>query len=355
MARRPRHVGALALLAGVCLVTERSSPAEPDAPGPPLARIAFGSCVHQCSAQPIWDAVLAADPDLFLLLGDNVYADTTDMEALRSAYADLAASAGYQALRRACPLLATWDDHDYGRDDAGADYAERIGSQRVFLDSFGEPADSPRRRREGVYDARIFGPEGGRVQVILLDTRYHRSLLRSTVADGLKAYVANEDPAATMLGPAQWAWLEQELRRPAELRLVVSSIQFVAEEQRFEKWSNLPRERRRLLDLIAKTRASGVIVLSGDRHHAELSRLEGGPYSLYDLTSSSLNITRKPDEEPNRHRLGDAVFADNFGLVAIDWTEDDPAITLSIVDETGSVHLERRLRLSELRPRDARR
>ena len=66
---------------------------------PPLRRIAFGSCLGQDGVQPIWQQVLAAKPDAFVFLGDNVYADTADPVELRAAYAKLGAQPGYQTLQ----------------------------------------------------------------------------------------------------------------------------------------------------------------------------------------------------------------------------------------------------------------
>ena len=79
-----------------------------------------------------------------------------------------------------------------------------------------------------------------------------------------------------MLGEDQWAWLEEQLRTPAEVRLIASSIQVVAEDHGWEKWMNFPHERERLYRLIRETRAEGVVFLSGDRHLAELSMMDGG-------------------------------------------------------------------------------
>jgi alkaline phosphatase D len=203
---RPRHVwwplaAALLLLpaSGRLVATDE-----------PMRRIAFGSCASQERPQPIWEAVVAGRPDLFLFLGDNIYADTQDMDVMRAKYAKLAAMPGYQKLRATCPVLATWDDHDYGANDAGAEYPRKAESQRLFLDFFGEPAGSPRRQRPGVYDARVFGPEGRRVQVILLDTRSFRSPLkrRPGAARGEGRYAPDSEPSATILGEDQWAWLQ---------------------------------------------------------------------------------------------------------------------------------------------------
>lgn len=321
----------------------------------PIQRIAFGSCAKQDRPQPIWEAIVAAEPELFLFTGDNIYADTEDIAEMQAKYEQLAAVPGFAKLRSTCPILATWDDHDYGRNDAGGEFTAKVESQRLFMDFFGEPPDSPRRRSPGVYDARVFGPDGRRVQVILLDTRYFRSPLktgeRAPAGSGRPGrYVANNDPDATILGAEQWKWLEKQLRVPAELRIIVSSIQAVAEEHRFEKWMNIPHERARLFQLIRDTRAEGVLLVSGDRHIAELSRMDAGiGYTLLDLTSSGLNQTSGFYNEINRHRHGAVYRAPNFGLITIDWDQPDPQITLEIRAEDGEIAIWYALKLSALR------
>ena len=119
---------------------------------PPLTRIAFGSCAHQDKPQPIWDAVLAYRPELFVFAGDNVYGDVSSAATseLAAAYAKAAAIPGYAALRRAVWSLATWDDHDYGRNDGGADFPYKAETKARFLDFWQIPKDDPRRGRDGV-------------------------------------------------------------------------------------------------------------------------------------------------------------------------------------------------------------
>ena len=56
----------------------------------PLRRIAFGSCRKQKRPQPVWDAVAATEPELWLWTGDSIYPQTpTTPELLRSAYEEL--------------------------------------------------------------------------------------------------------------------------------------------------------------------------------------------------------------------------------------------------------------------------
>jgi alkaline phosphatase D len=318
--------------------------------GEPVRRIAFGAGASQERPQPIWDAVVAGQPDLFLFLGDAVYGDTENVEILKAKYAQLAAVPGYQKLLQTCPVYATWDGHDYGAEAGGADYAQKAASQKVFLDFFKDAADSLRRKRPGVYGAWVFGPPGKRVQIILLDTRYFRSPLRTT--PGARGYAPNTDPDAMVLGPDQWQWLEAQLRNPAEVRLLASPIPVVAEDQPGEKWANFPRERERLFQAVRSARAEGLIILSGHRNLGELSQMDAGlGYPLFDLTSSGLNMAAKRwrPAEANRHRVAVMTSGDNFGQVQIDWDAPEPQISLQVRDERGDATIRQKLPLGLLR------
>jgi alkaline phosphatase D len=173
--------------------------------------------------------------------------------------------------------------------------------------------------------------------VILLDTRFFRSPLRPTDqrnAPGRERYLPDPDPAKTMLGEAQWAWLAERLREPADLRLVVSSIQVLAEGHGWERWGNLPRERARLFDLVGATGANGVVLLSGDRHVGGLYREPAGvPYPLTEITSSGINQVFPGNREPGPNRLGAVFGAANFGTIDIDWWER--TVTLALRGENG--------------------
>jgi alkaline phosphatase D len=317
-----------------------------------LSRILFGSCLKESEASPIFETILAHKPGLFLFLGDNIYADTSDMAVMQAKYDVLAATPKFAELMKTCPVHATWDDHDYGFNDAGADYEKRDEAQKIFVDFWGDAPDSPRRTRPGIYEAKIYGAEGTRVQVIMLDTRYFRGPLKKGEKRVGGVYYPNEDKNVTMLGEAQWAWLEEELKKPAEVRLLVSSIQCVSEASGQETWANLPHERQRLFDLIGKTRANGVVILSGDRHWAELSvAREGVPYPLYDLTSSSFNqIHPRGTPTENRYRESPKTWhRENFGEVAIDWKGENTVVNLLVRDLKGTVVIERAVPLRELR------
>ncbi|MCA9113482.1 MAG: alkaline phosphatase family protein [Planctomycetaceae bacterium] len=323
-----------------------------------LSRILFGSCAKQNQPQPIWQAILGRKPQVFLFIGDNIYGDTQDMQELQQKWNLLGAQPGYRNLLETCPVLATWDDHDYGADDAGRNYPKREESQRVFLDFFGEPQDTARRKTPGVYDAKLVGPPGKQVQLILLDTRYFRDDLVPGPPDvepgeGISGrYRPNPDEEATILGEAQWNWLRQQLKQPVQLRVIASSIQVLADGHGWESWSRFPHERQRLLDAIDSSAAGANVIISGDRHQAEISQVTTASGRVVcDVTSSSLNAPGRWRNELNPHRLGVIYYATNFGVIEVDWAADDPVVRLQVCGEDGKVKLQHRLPLSGFEPR----
>ncbi len=355
-------VGALAAGLGLLGCTAGSHaadwPADTHVSDRPITRIAFGSCAREDRPQPIWNAIAETEPDLFLFIGDNVYADIPERpktaDDIRATWDQLADRPEWQAFRDNVPILATWDDHDYGLNDSGKEFPLKRPSQQLFLEFFGEPADSPRWDREGIYAAWTFGPEGRRVQIILLDTRYHRDpLIRNPKGreGGLGPYLPRTDGTGELLGESQWRWLEAQLRQPADLRIIGSSIQVVPFEHRWEGWGNFPHERERLYRLIDRSGANGVVFISGDRHLTEVSRDTDppAPYPLYDFTSSGMNQGKGNPREPNRFRVTDVRRESTFGLIRIDWEAPTPTVTFEARGGEGELLFDHRVPLSDLR------
>jgi alkaline phosphatase D len=348
-------------LAAVALGLASPAFAQPKPPAQ-VSRIVFGSCADQNKPCPIWDKVNDAKPDLVVLLGDNIYADVVDSklkpstpERMAACYAELAAVPAFKTLRDSTYMMATWDDHDYGNNDAGEEWLHKDDAQKQFLDFLRVPADSPRRKQKGVYHAETFGPEGKRVQVIMLDGRYFRSDVRKAdkplPGTTIRPYLANTDPSATMLGADQWKWLEEQLKQPADLRLIGSGIQVVSDDHPFEKWASLPAEREKLYKLIRDTGANGVVILSGDRHLGDIScdpKVVG--YPLYDATASGFNqgALNYRDPEVNKHRVGGMPWGNHFGVVQIDWAAKEPTVSLQLRDEDGATAAAAKVPLARL-------
>lgn len=302
-----------------------------------LTTIAFGSCLKQKDPMPILASLLDTAPDLTILLGDNVYGDVSDIEdraipELVEAYATLASRSEFQALINQSPVLATWDDHDYGKNDLGKGLPVKDLTEDVFEAFWDVPQGDERLDRPGIYTAKTFGPEGQRVQIILLDTRFFRDDLTVTDergAPGKERYLPSTDPDIQMLGKDQEAWLARTLNQPADVRVLVSSIQIIAEGHGWEAWQTMPAARQRLYDIIRNSGVNNLVAISGDRHLGGLySDQTALPFPLYELTTSSLNAPQstgrarrgQTSHEPGPKRMGLPVYEENFGTIEIDWT-----------------------------------
>ena len=328
----------------------------------PETKIAFGSCGHEDAPQPVLSIAAEQGPDAFIYLGDNIYGDTNEMDTLRAKYAKLGSKPEFLQLKEASRLLAIWDDHDFGQNDAGKHYAHKEASKEIFLNFFQEPANSERRKHPGIYQTEYIrsggtGDEGKLIQVILLDNRTFRSDLLPFDGKNPRPraaffytpdYSPHTSTDSTMLGEAQWQWLEKELQKPADLRLICSGSQFGIEYNGYEAWANFPHEQQRMLNLIKSTRAEGVIFLTGDVHYAEISKLQPeGLYPIYDITASGITSTWD-FPTPNANRIEGPVMDNHIGLLTIKW-EKDPVIKMEIIDKYRNSRIEYTVKASELR------
>eukprot|EP01116_Phalansterium_solitarium_P009924 TRINITY_DN24274_c0_g1_i1.p1 TRINITY_DN24274_c0_g1~~TRINITY_DN24274_c0_g1_i1.p1 ORF type:complete len:408 (-),score=71.52 TRINITY_DN24274_c0_g1_i1:20-1243(-) len=293
-----------------------------------VTRIVFGSCNKDDRPQPLWDPIAAFKPDVFIWLGDVIYGDTlkfplritpNSAEYIRAKFERQKLLPAYQQIVSSTHVIGTWDDHDFGLNNAGRDWALKEQTRQMFLDFVDEPPAGPRRSRDGVYGAYEFGVPGKKVKVILLDARYNR-----------------DDPSVEsgdMLGEAQWRWLESELAsNDAQVLLLGSGTQVLPPDKTIqEKWSVFPASRQRLFDLLARYNPPNLVILSGDIHYGEFSRLNcPSNRSVLEVTSSGLTHSCRSrfaglcdfilhHNELSRYHVGE--FADdlNFGAILIDW------------------------------------
>ena len=335
----------LVVALGVWLHSTRSNgvtgdQADRDPRKPDVFRIAFGSCNKQWKPNPMWRALVNCKPDVWIWLGDSIYAPTEDMAYLKSQYEKQKQKPDYAELVRSCRVIGTWDDNDYGMKNGNGHYPKKAESQQLFLDFVDEPKDSPRRKQSGVYASYLFGDPGKQLKVILLDEYYN--------AD-------EPGPESDLLGEEQWQWLDGELNSGQGVVALGSSIQMLPSEHPYDHWGNYPKARKRMLQLIADSKPKLVVILSGDRHLAEISRADdsGLPYALYEITSSGLthhvdfvyHLRSFASPETNRYRVGTLFYEKNFGLVDIDCSADSPVVSLQIRDQENRVRRQASLSL----------
>ncbi len=330
-------------------------------PAPESTRVLFLSCINQDYPQPLWDELHQANGDAILFIGDNVYADSGDPQILKEEWGRLEAQEGFQKVRsqakaKDAPFTGTWDDHEFGLNDGGREFEGKHNAQTAFLDFFEVAQDSPRRKQEGVYHSLMMGEGDHSVQLIMLDTRFFRGPLNKNAwfRKYTQRYDANtDDMEQVMLGEKQWSWLEQELQKPAKIRIIASSVQFAADNHGFEGWWTLPKESQRMLELIKKTEANGIIFISGDRHLSELMKISqkesGVNYPIYDLTSSSFNTSKwNPLHADTKRQVQEPVFEDNFGAIDIFWQAQEPYLELKLIGENSHSWLSHTVKLKDL-------
>lgn len=342
----------------------------------PIRSLAFGSCHKlkyaqgRLAASNLWESVLSAanssaPPDAWIWTGDAVYPPSkgiAPLDELEDEYQKMKSSPNYAAFVKRVPrVLGTYDDHDYGGNDFGKHMPSKRDRANLFYDFLG--IDKPKDGREGVFYSATWGRPPTQLKLIVLDTRYYRDdhclvaswatklpALGAGIAAAVRWIVAGIAPARwcdggrTVLGDEQWSWLERELRESqAALHVVVSSIQLLTTNPAMESWGQFPSEQRRLLDLLAPKRP-GLVVLSGDVHHAEILNVSG----IVEVTSSGLTHDCSSPIygflcEPilntfasNRRSTSDFYAGRNFGRISIDWSARSMAVNVYALSYKGS-------------------
>ena len=271
-------------------------------------KIGLGSCLDQDYPQPIWQSIKKEDLNYFIFLGDNVYGDTRygSLRKMKSAY---------DKQKKVLPdflndisIFSIWDDHDFGINDGGADYRFKRQAQELYLDFWDITKDDDRSNREGIYFSKNEIFFNKKFKFIFLDTRFFRSKLKGKKSN----YIENIEPDATILGNAQWTWLENELKSDFDFLFIFSSIQIIAKDHRFEKWSNFPIERAKLFELLEKFNDI-TILFSGDRHRAGIYRKNG----IIEVTSSSMNKPGSSFSETDSYLIGKTYPQENYGVLEI--------------------------------------
>ena len=287
-------------------------------------KLGIGSCVDQDYPTPAWASLEKESINSFFFLGDNIYGDVPSgrLDNVILSYEKL--NNQMPSWLKNTEKLVIWDDHDYGLNDAGANYIYKAESQQIYNDAWNIDQNDPRRSREGIYFSELKDIAGKKILIVGLDTRYFRSNL---IKIG-NSYKPHKNSNTTILGRIQWQWLEKELSREHDILILASSIQVLATEHRFEKWANIPHERDRLLALLNKL-SSKVLIISGDRHRSGFYKLD----NIYEFTSSSLNKGIFPSYESDSLLLGKTYTQNNYGIVQF----HENTLKLFIKDENMNI------------------
>ncbi len=306
--------------------------------------LAFGSCSHQekfAESQPIWNAVVEEKPDIFLFIGDNIYAPSgasdypDDKEKVRAIFRKLYAQnrqiPELQPLLRSAYCFGLWDDHDYGPNNSDSTFKHKDVALEVFREFF--PGTYGLPHAPGCFQKITWGD----VDIFMLDDRSFRDRNR-------------DENRKTMFGTAQLDWLKSGLKNSqAKVKLIVNGNQMLSDKHIYESWGGLfPEECGDFLRFIWDNQITGTIFLAGDRHFAELIRKpdpKGVGPDLYELTSSPLanGAFDRGGKEPNPERVKKYTEGVNYGLLKIDTTATPPMIEMMVKDVDGKAVIRERV------------
>jgi len=310
---------------------------------------AFGSCNrYRKDPNPIiFNHITQQNPDVWAWVGDIAYVSNDKEQTVLNDFDDVKNAPLYTELRTKSTVIGTWDDHDYGVNDGNKHFKYKERNKQFYLDFLDESQNSSRRTRDGVYESYYLGQDK-RIKIILLDVRYNRDPRLSFGTD--------------MLGEKQWNWLEEEIKEnQADFTLIASGSQILPDDRIFpEHWFD--KSRQRLLDLIQKYKVSGVILLSGDVHYAEIMKHpcpQRVGYNLYEFTSSGLThyiseyipFGGQFFNELFPHTFNtpkDRFIEKNFGILRFSFEGNEPKVLLEVRNDHGNKVMEKEILYREL-------
>ncbi len=311
----------------------------PDPALPVRVSLAFGSCCKDKpgEALPIFEQIAEAKPEVLVLIGDTPYIDSTDLPVQRKRYREFFGNPQLASLRRSTATYATWDDHDFGRNDTDGRLEGRAGARQAFLeyhanagaDGRGTAAEDGENGR-GIYSKFRRGP----VEVFLIDARWFSRTEPSPVDSG----------KPTLLGAQQWEWLRRELKASTATFKILTTGMIWNESVRPLKtdyWGAYKHERSAVWKYIAEAKIDGVVLMGGDIHRSRLLKhppsFTGAPYPLYEFITSPLHQAvhenAKVDHPSLVWDVGDPAI---YLLLAADTTVSPPTLTGRWINAAGT-------------------
>lgn len=315
------------------IVLERDDLVFTTAPGedaPAIVEIAFGSCAREDQpTRRTWERLAAADPDAVVLLGDTPYIDSTDFVVQRARYRAFASVEPLHSVLCHTPWYGVWDDHDFGRNDTDGNLPGKDNSRRAFVEYHANPSYGD--GEHGIYTTFRYGP----VQVFLLDTRYFAGTEPSPVSPGRK----------TLLGAAQWEWLQRELTRStAPFKILACGMIWnpATRPLKRDHWGTYRYERNALFRFIGENAITGVTLIGGDVHRSRLIRHateDVAGYDIIELITSPMHArVIGLANAPHPGLIKDMGEPSSFLMLRADTTQQDaPELTATFISAAKGV------------------
>lgn len=309
---------------------------------PERVRFATASCQHyEAGFYNAHRAMAAEDLAFVVFLGDYIYegapnptavrthdgiGEPVTLDDYRSRHARYRSDPDLQTCHATFPWIVTLDDHELDNNwadeipqDPDRQTPEQFLARRIAaFKAYWEHMPLRRTARPVERDMRLYRrfKWGDLLQVDVLDTRQYRS-------DQPVDLAGANDPAATMLGAEQEAWLSEGLTNSGALWNCLAQQTMVAQNDRaagptetfdLDNWDGYRVPRQRLLADLG--RVENPVVVTGDRHATWICDLKDDFYDPAsatvgaELTGSS--ISSGGDASPDVfHAVYDPVMAES--------------------------------------------
>jgi len=305
--------------------------------------ITFGSGARYVPQnEGIWRTMTGTGPLAYLGLGDNVYIDATHRrDVQRLHYYRRMLRKEYREFISQTAIYAVWDDHDFALDDCAGGPSKtepwKLANLEVFKQNWNNPFNSHDKESPGTWHNFSVGD----VEVFMLDGRFYRSDSKDKT-----------DQTNTMLGAEQKQWLLTGLKNStAKFKVLCSGTLWndFADKGGKDSWAGerFRDERDEIFDLINAEKINGVLLIAGDRHRTELWKIDRpNGYPLYEFVSAKMtNLHTHKTRKQAQWSYNEGRF---WGEIEFDFSQTDPTVTLSAINQDAEVIRSTRLRLSEL-------
>lgn len=321
---------------------------------PPSFSMVIGSCNYINEEQydrpgrpyggeyDIFKSILDKAPDAMFWLGDNIYlrpADWTSRTGYIHRNTHTRSTPEMQELFASCNHFAIWDDHDFGPNDATGSWIHKDWARETFELFWPNPSFGIPGLEEGINTAFNYMD----VSFFAMDNRSFRT---EDFSSGPKH----------IFGKEQTEWLIDALKSSrTRFKVVATGGQFLSTGQVYENHANYDEERAYILKRLDEEDIKGVIFISGDRHHSEVSKMTlPGGNDVYEFTTSPLTSSANTRTiEDNEHRVdGSLIQQRNFAVMHFTGGFRERVLELSYYDSKGELIYEYKVDSQEIYKRN---
>lgn len=302
-------------------------------------KIALMACmkdffVIEGTKNAMWESARAANPDYLFFIGDSVYGDALIIAGpnfLWERYIESRKSIPFYRWKNLKPVLATWDDHDFGQDNGDGKMSFKAEALSHFRTFFAQESDK-KHLFKGHANSLLFRAFGQ--NFAFFDNRYYRGFW-------------SEEKYRTFLGKKQIDWMMDGIaQNPLPTLVMQGAPTFGRSEKKCSYHHNSPQELQYFLTKLKDTGAPAVFA-GGDLHYSEVSKIDKRVlgYDTAELITGCMHSNTKDNyyDNPNP-RLGGSL-QESFLMLERPGTKSDPVWQTSCITPNKRIAFQNRIKL----------